>query len=238
MLFLTEHDDLEYFTCVSTSFCDCPSSYQLCKHLHFLRTIHGEPHPDEDSSSPPVSPGRPPSPPQPLSQPKLVDHWEALQTAIQKLAALRQEDITAEQTRLLAIGAQNLVQLAETGERQPELYELRRGKLRSVGSSDRKRVCRERTRAPMRKQHHKRAKQHKRQHKQTRLTKDSGLSSVLVRFYEKLFFFFSMDFYATEAVLTNGRSSRLCPLHTQGHRIWFGCPGVTAATELLNIRSR
>ena len=30
--------------------------------------------------------------------------------------------------------------------------------------------------------------------------------------------------------------SRLCPLHTQGHRIWFGCPGVTAATELLNIR--
>ena len=201
MLFLTEHDDLEYFTCVSTSFCDCPSSYQLCKHLHFLRTIHGEPHPDEDSSSPPVSPGGPPSPPQPLSQPKLVDHWEALQTAIQKLAALRQEDITAEQTRLLAIGAQNLVQLAETGERQPELYELRRGKLRrSLGSSDRKRVCRERTRAPMRKQHHKRAKQHKRQHKQTRLTKDSGLSSVLVRFYRKLFFFF---FFFSDGLLSN-----------------------------------
>ena len=30
--------------------------------------------------------------------------------------------------------------------------------------------------------------------------------------------------------------SRLCtPTHT-GHRDWFGCPGVTAATELLNIR--
>ena len=29
--------------------------------------------------------------------------------------------------------------------------------------------------------------------------------------------------------------SRLCPLHTQGHRIWFACPGVTAATKLLNI---
>ena len=33
-----------------------------------------------------------------------------------------------------------------------------------------------------------------------------------------------------------GDSSRLCtPTHT-GHRDWFGCPGVTAATELLNIR--
>ena len=31
-------------------------------------------------------------------------------------------------------------------------------------------------------------------------------------------------------------TSRLCtPTHT-GHRDWFGCPGVTAATELLNIR--
>ena len=26
------------------------------------------------------------------------------------------------------------------------------------------------------------------------------------------------------------------PLHTQDTEIWFGCPGVTAATELLNIR--
>ena len=32
------------------------------------------------------------------------------------------------------------------------------------------------------------------------------------------------------------KTSRLCtPTHT-GHRDWFGCPGVTAATELLNIR--
>ena len=27
------------------------------------------------------------------------------------------------------------------------------------------------------------------------------------------------------------KPSRLCPLQTQGHRIWFGCPGVTAATR-------
>ena len=32
--------------------------------------------------------------------------------------------------------------------------------------------------------------------------------------------------------------SRLCtPTHT-GHRDWFGCPGVTAATDLLNVREK
>ena len=30
--------------------------------------------------------------------------------------------------------------------------------------------------------------------------------------------------------------SRLCTLTHTRHRDWFGCPGVTATTELLNIR--
>ena len=39
-----------------------------------------------------------------------------------------------------------------------------------------------------------------------------------------------------ESTFKRNRPSRLCtPTHT-GHRDWFGCPGVTAATELLSIR--
>ena len=32
-----EHADVSYFTCLKTSFCDRPSSFQVCKHLDFLR---------------------------------------------------------------------------------------------------------------------------------------------------------------------------------------------------------
>ena len=34
---VAEHADVSYFTCFKTSFCDCPSSFQVCKHLDFLR---------------------------------------------------------------------------------------------------------------------------------------------------------------------------------------------------------
>ena len=60
---LTEYDDVHYFTCLSTSYCDCPSSFQLCKHLHFLRKHLASGHSDPPVDDPPV-----PSPPSPIPQ--------------------------------------------------------------------------------------------------------------------------------------------------------------------------
>ena len=116
-----------------------------------------------------------------------MDPWDKFQDALADLAKISKDSLSAEQVITLAIGASNLLQVARNGTAQPELYQLKRSKVRQ-GLSARTRGTRsyERTRRPAPVQKQKRGRDgrvvvHKRQHKQIRLTKDVGLCTVLVR---------------------------------------------------------
>ena len=113
-----------------------------------------------------------------------VDQWDKFRQCINKLHSIEKESLSEQQIAALATGASNLLQIAQSGTAQPRLYELRRSRGK-LSLSKRKRASYERTRAPVpvRKQQrgkYNRVKEHKRKHKQTRLTKDAGFSTVLV----------------------------------------------------------
>lgn len=58
--------------------------------------------------------------------------WQDFQAALEILKNLREQDMTQPQISALAAAAQNMVGLAKTGRKQPELYRLVRHKSRKV----------------------------------------------------------------------------------------------------------
>ena len=168
---VAEHADVSYFTCLKTSFCDCPSSFQVCKHLDFLRKFIAN---DRWQGEKTCSVKRPTPLPQLTAKPQAnsqVDFWEMFQNALAKLSSIQRDSLSADQLTALASGANNLVQVALTGVRQPKMYERKRDKAkRALTSASQAKWSYERTRAPIQKQRRGadgRVKEHKRQHKQT-----------------------------------------------------------------------
>ena len=200
VLHLLEREGVEYLTCVSASWCDCPSSHQLCKHIAFARKMEAtrvlaksEESPEQVPSPPPPPP--PPSPPLPdvptkPGDPDLLQpgqhQWNALQDALEQLGAVQRHDLSPAQLSYLAVGARNLLHVAKHGIHQPALYRLRRNKTRKALAAEKvKERLLERTRRPQRKRGRTvdgRIKEAKRQHKQTRLRKDAGQRVVLVSY--------------------------------------------------------
>ena len=75
------------------------------------------------------------------------------QNALAKLSSIQRDSLSADQLTALASGANNLVQVALTGVRQPKMYERKRDKAkRALTSACQAKRSYERTRAPIQKQ--------------------------------------------------------------------------------------
>lgn len=121
-------------TCLSSAFCNCPSSYQTCKHLAFLRLHVSTPASEPQNVDNDCMPGIDVMAPAPMEidLPPPTTKWEQFQSAIKELGELEQGDLSDTQLSALVVGARNLVAISKSGCKQPELYRLRRSSKRKV----------------------------------------------------------------------------------------------------------
>jgi len=189
--FVSEHRGVQYIACLSQPHCSCPSTFPRCKHLDFLSKLRAINEEKQSPSSPPGIPDSPQTSNDPsVTVPPCIEHkplppWEVFQHALQELSQLDKDTLASDQIMALSIGASNLLSVAKSGTQQPRLYELKRTKARRLLAARSTKVrTYERTRVPLAKPQRgkdNRVVTQKRSHKQVRLRKDGGHSTILVR---------------------------------------------------------